>query len=449
MADDKNAVCKPPRAIIRVVLPPSRAENQPGEAWIEDENGNVLSPSIPVLGRGSSRDRSAENGDTPTGVYQVTGTRNDGDQAAYGPNPRLVLKPVSGEVVDVQHDRPEVKDVRMHGGRNQNADLMSTHGCIRDYDDDEADVVDKLKEAGYLKNASAHDAYLTVDDLDYCPADSGELSNLPSKTPPLDQLESSLGLNQQTQPPDYTPNNAGGMCSEEKPDPVMDILNGKPPVQPAAVLQCSAGSANGAAGGGGGGGGSAAGEGGDSDSTAAPNSQEAGNENPPVLTAIKDRRESIMANTPAVFDVGDNPEVAAAPAPWYQISGFEEVTKNKDTIEKMAKQYNMDPDFVKAVVYMESTHGWYDRVDPYNKTIRPMNVHDTLWSQLGVTRDELEDPNLNIATGVHILASIRDRTQDPSAEKIATLYNQLGATKVNPYGKTVAYYMEHKPWLAK
>jgi hypothetical protein len=31
---------------------------------------------------------------------------------------------------------------------------------------------------------------------------------------------------------------------------------------------------------------------------------------------------------------------------------------------------------------MESTHGWYDRFDPHNKTIRPMNVHDALWRQL-------------------------------------------------------------------
>jgi len=167
----------------------------------------------------------------------------------------------------------------------------------------------------------------------------------------------------------------------------------------------------------------------------------------PVLTAIKDRRESIMANTPAMFAVADNPDAKARPKPWFLASSLEEVSPNDHRIVAMAHQYKLDPNFVRAVVYMESTHGWYDRVDPWNHTIRPMNVHDTLWRQLGVNRKDLEDPRLNIAAGVHILAAIWYRTDNPTVEKVATLYNQLGATKVNVYGKTVAYYMVHKPWF--
>lgn len=167
----------------------------------------------------------------------------------------------------------------------------------------------------------------------------------------------------------------------------------------------------------------------------------------PVLTAIKDRRESIMANTPAVFLVMENPDAKAIPRPWYFVSSLEEVSQNDRRITAMAMQYKLDPDFVRAVVYMESTHGWYDRFAPWNHTIRPMNVHDTLWRQLGVTRKDLENPRLNIAAGVHILSAIWCRTADPDAEKVATLYNQLGATKVNDYGKTVAFYMANKPWL--
>jgi hypothetical protein len=61
----------------------------------------------------------------------------------------------------------------------------------------------------------------------------------------------------------------------------------------------------------------------------------------------------------------------------------------------------------------------------------------------------LENPEINIAAGVHILSAIWNRTEEPTYEKVATLYNQLGATKVNGYGKTVVYYMTHKPWASK
>ena len=167
----------------------------------------------------------------------------------------------------------------------------------------------------------------------------------------------------------------------------------------------------------------------------------------PVLANIKDRREAIMANTPGRFVVEPNADAKPYPNPWYGANSLEEVTANRAAIERLAFRYKLDTDFVKAIVWMESTHGWYDRFDPHNKTIRPMNVHDTLWSQLGIDRKTLEDPTRNIAAGVHILAAIWDRTDNPTVEKVATLYNQLGATQVNGYGKTVAYYMTHKPWL--
>jgi hypothetical protein len=169
----------------------------------------------------------------------------------------------------------------------------------------------------------------------------------------------------------------------------------------------------------------------------------------PVLWGIKERRDSIMASTPAIFLVEDSQDIRAHPKPWYQICSLEEVSANRTRIEEMATWYKLDPDFVKAIVYIESTHGWYDRIDPWNKTIRPMNVHDTLWHQLGITRSDLMSSNLNIAAGVHILAAIWERTKDPTVERVATLYNELGATKVNVYGKTVAYYVLQKPWLRK
>jgi hypothetical protein len=169
----------------------------------------------------------------------------------------------------------------------------------------------------------------------------------------------------------------------------------------------------------------------------------------PLLTSIKDRRESILMNTPGRFQVADSPGVTAKPNPLYSLNDLEETTGNLINIDRAALRYDLDPEFVRAIVWMESTHGWYDRFDRNNKTIRPMNVHAKLWEQLGISRTDLDDAQLNIEAGVYILAQIWERTENPTCEKVATLYNQLGATAVNQYGKTIVAYMKLRPWASK
>lgn len=168
----------------------------------------------------------------------------------------------------------------------------------------------------------------------------------------------------------------------------------------------------------------------------------------PLLTTIKERRESILMNMPGRFQVADSPGITGKPNPIYSVNDLEETTGNLINIDRAALRYDLDPDFVRAIVWMESTHGWYDRFDPKNKTIRPMNVHAKLWEQLGISRTDLDNPQLNIEAGVYILAQIWERTEDPNCEKVATLYNQLGATSVNQYGKTIVAYMKSRPWAA-
>lgn len=166
----------------------------------------------------------------------------------------------------------------------------------------------------------------------------------------------------------------------------------------------------------------------------------------PLLASIKERRESIINNTPGIIRIEENGAIAPYPNLWYVRPERQEVSFNWVYILKSAQRRGLDPDFVAAIIWMESTHGWYDEYIPNNKTIRPMNVHAKLWKQLGVSRSDLEDPEKNIEAGNRILAAIWERTEDPTYEKVATLYNQLGAESVNAYGKTVCFYMKQKPW---
>ncbi len=118
-----------------------------GIAIVNDRNGNeVFRFNVRVEGIGG-RDRMEENSDSPLGIYDIADNNTwleGGSRASYGPNPRLVLTPISGEIS--QSNR---SDIRIHGGRQEkynsllkkweaeaNPKLKPTKGCIRAYDGD-------------------------------------------------------------------------------------------------------------------------------------------------------------------------------------------------------------------------------------------------------------------------------------------------------------------------
>ena len=178
--------------------------------------------------------------------------------------------------------------------------------------------------------------------------------------------------------------------------------------------------------------------------------QELGNTVSLIAYRANDRRNSIIKNIPALFVILDNPSAKANPYPWYYKANQEEVTKNAKEIDNAAQRYGLDKDFVKAIVWTETTHGWYDQYTGLMKapkSIRPMNVHVEYWKDLGYTRRDLKDPKKNIEAGTQILAGILKRTINPTVERVASLYNSLPTDQVTEFGKTVDYFYKIKPWL--
>lgn len=170
---------------------------------------------------------------------------------------------------------------------------------------------------------------------------------------------------------------------------------------------------------------------------------------PPTLMTGHERAAAIMGNKPGQIEIADNPGAKASPYPWYFRSSKEEVTKYAGLIEESAARNNLDPNLVKAAVWLESTHGWYDEItgllrDP--KSLRPMNIYVDYWKDLGLTRESLSNPRINIEAGAYLLASISRLVKNPTPEKIFTLYNNLRADSVSSYGKTAVYYYHTRPW---
>jgi hypothetical protein len=168
------------------------------------------------------------------------------------------------------------------------------------------------------------------------------------------------------------------------------------------------------------------------------------------LRTGEDRRTAIAGNLPGYISIDPNPEVKSYAYPWYARESQEEVTSNNALIEKAARRYGIDPNLLRAIVWIESTHGYYDAytgILKAPKSVRPMNVNVDAWGPyLGVTRADLNKAEINIETGAFIFSQILERLIDPTPEKVFTLYNNLRADKVSGYGKTAAQYLRDRPW---
>ncbi|MDR5875865.1 PAAR domain-containing protein [Vreelandella gomseomensis] len=95
---------------------------------------------------------------------------------------------------------------------------------------------------------------------------------------------------------------------------------------------------------------------------------------PPVVNMAEDRRESIVNDTPALFEVADNPH-ASGQEPWYAFDVFEEVNENEQAFEAVGREVGIEPRLLKAIAHIETTHGYYDRIHPRNTSFRPMNIN--------------------------------------------------------------------------
>jgi soluble lytic murein transglycosylase-like protein len=162
-------------------------------------------------------------------------------------------------------------------------------------------------------------------------------------------------------------------------------------------------------------------------------------------------RDAILSGKNSPISVADAFDAKADPTPWYQRIDFEQVTISEHWISEAAAKTGVDPDLLRAIIWMESTHGWYDEliIDPEaRKTPLPMNLYISYWHGLGGYSDQdvRYRRDRNIEAGSYLLKELWQRTDKPSIEKVATLYHNVGDTAVSNYGKTVDYYYKNKPW---
>ncbi|PID56436.1 hypothetical protein CSB45_11315 [candidate division KSB3 bacterium] len=88
----------------------------------------------------------------------------------------------------------------------------------------------------------------------------------------------------------------------------------------------------------------------------------------------------------------------------------------KDIIESEALQQGLESNLIRAIMYMESTHGYYDKlmeVFDKNNSILPMNVRSDYWRDSGFSRTALKKSVLIW----HFIQAIRE-IHDPDLRRL-------------------------------
>lgn len=160
-------------------------------------------------------------------------------------------------------------------------------------------------------------------------------------------------------------------------------------------------------------------------------------------------KECVKGGWQCNFKVTANP-TASDKAPWYEAKTASTVKSNAGIIDAAAKAKNVDARLIRAIMFMEESHGYYDaplNLIGENKSIRPMNINVAYWGDTFGTREDMQDVTKNINAGAEMLKRIMFcLPNDTPVEVIATLYNNINAKTVNNYGMRVKKIYDEKLW---
>lgn len=176
----------------------------------------------------------------------------------------------------------------------------------------------------------------------------------------------------------------------------------------------------------------------------------------PILNNSRGRIENILADKPSVFEIEDNSDAKGDP-PIHADDNFgaSVVVKHKEAIEEAAEEFGIDADLIRAIMFIENSHGWYDAFAPLvgqePKTILPMNINPEIWGGPGFTRETANDPVQNIKAGARLIRQLWDRIENPTPRKVAALWQFIGAERTNhpdyrEYVARVGRAVEEQPW---
>jgi len=66
-------------------------------------------------------------------------------------------------------------------------------------------------------------------------------------------------------------------------------------------------------------------------------------------------------------------------APLHEICSQNTIALYDKIIKIEAFRQDIGPDLIRDIMYIETSHGWYDHFYPWHNTILPINIHYKYW----------------------------------------------------------------------
>ena len=171
------------------------------------------------------------------------------------------------------------------------------------------------------------------------------------------------------------------------------------------------------------------------------------------LTALQ-RIQALKDGEPLNLHIKENPQENGEWKRWCDLEqGSIAVNKYNDIIDKYAHQYNIDPDLVKAIMFAENACGYYygaNKLVDYigmSKSQLPMNIRGNIWSDFQGKHYDTEIPEQNIELGTRLIKQIYDSIENPTPEKVTTIWNSAPKDKISSFGYRGGTAYRTKPWL--
>jgi ribosomal protein S20 len=174
----------------------------------------------------------------------------------------------------------------------------------------------------------------------------------------------------------------------------------------------------------------------------------------PIINMEKDRTENIIEDKPALFEIAKNPKADGSPVVWEIPSlGNWAVRRYEPLISEISDKHGVDANLVRAIMWTECARGHKVGFDKLADKLRisgrvlPMNVDKQKWSSLiGKSADDMYSSRNSIEAGVVLIKRIQQRIEDPTPEKIGSLWLYLGRENTSDFGAYVQRIYDERPW---
>ncbi len=165
------------------------------------------------------------------------------------------------------------------------------------------------------------------------------------------------------------------------------------------------------------------------------------------------RMNAIINGQELYLHLDDNPNEDDSMKWWCFVPiGNYAVKKYKTSIEYYSSLHKVDTNLIKTIVFLENACGHYFGGNALfdfmriSKSQMPMNIRGDMWGRFNGKYYDTNNPNENIELGTLLVKRIYNSLDNPTVDRVITLWNSLGRNTISSFGYRGKKIYNIRPW---